>query len=443
MSQEKKLEILLLSDHPLIPSGVGTQAKYLIEGLLATGKFSFYCLGGAVKHPNYDLLAVNEARYGRDWLVKPVDGYGNKELLRETIAARRPAAVLMITDPRFFTWVWEMEDEIRTQCPLLYWHVWDNDPTPHFNRRYYDSTDKIVALSLKTYGLLQDLRIPEEKFCYIPHAVPPDVFRRLPDEDVLRFKKEHLGPHANAKFFVFWNNRNARRKMTGDVMASFAEFSRTAPGSVLMMHTNPADSEGQDVIALSRLFGVNRNLIVSDHPVPVETMNMLYNVADVTVNIASNEGFGLSTLESIMAGTPIVAHMTGGLQFQLGDWWKDLGGDFSSQEKMTRLAQKNLAAGKGLWTGVPVFPAARNCVGSQSIPYIYDDRCATPDVVAALLKVHAMSPARRREMGARAAEFARENFSMASMIQSWDETLTSSIAKFRSSPVAKFHVISA
>jgi len=439
----KKLEILLLSDHPLIPSGVGTQARYLIEGLLATGKFSFYCLGGAVKHPSYELLAVDEKRYGKDWLVQPVDGYGTKEMLRETIARRRPAAVVMFTDPRFFTWVWEMEDEVRSQCPLLYWHVWDNDPTPHFNRRYYDSTDKVVALSLKTYGLLQDLKIPKDKFSYIPHAVSPDVFRRLPEEDVARFKHEHLGPHGKSNFFVFWNNRNARRKMTGDVIASFSQFSRSAPGAVLMMHTNPADGEGQDIIALSRLFDVNKNLIISDRPVPTDTMNMLYNVADVTLNVASNEGFGLSTLESIMAGTPVIAHMTGGLQFQMGDWWKGLEGDFTSQEKMTRLAKKNFESGKGLWTGVPVFPAARNCVGSQSIPYIYDDRCATEDIVAALSKMHATGRERRRALGDAAARFARENFDLSSVIKSWDETLTDAVESFRSRPVMKFHVVSA
>ena len=47
-------------------------------------------------------------------------------------------------------------------------------------------------------------------------------------------------------------------------------------------------------------------------------MNMLYNISDVTINIASNEGFGLGTAESLMAGTPIVVNVTGGLQDQCG-----------------------------------------------------------------------------------------------------------------------------
>jgi hypothetical protein len=43
-----KKKILVLSDHPLSPSGVGTQTKYMIEALLKTGRYQFICLGGAI-----------------------------------------------------------------------------------------------------------------------------------------------------------------------------------------------------------------------------------------------------------------------------------------------------------------------------------------------------------------------------------------------------------
>ena len=34
---DKKIKVLTLSDHPLLPSGVATQTKYVIEALLKTG----------------------------------------------------------------------------------------------------------------------------------------------------------------------------------------------------------------------------------------------------------------------------------------------------------------------------------------------------------------------------------------------------------------------
>ena len=80
----KKTKILVLADHPLSPSGVGTQTRYMIEALLKTGRYSFICLGGAMKHASYDPIAVDP--WGDDWRVIPIDGYGSAaELLREMI----------------------------------------------------------------------------------------------------------------------------------------------------------------------------------------------------------------------------------------------------------------------------------------------------------------------------------------------------------------------
>ena len=69
---EKKIKILTLSDHPLSPSGVGTQTKYIIEGLLATGRYEVVSLGGAIKHSDYSPVKVD--KWGDDWVIYPVDG---------------------------------------------------------------------------------------------------------------------------------------------------------------------------------------------------------------------------------------------------------------------------------------------------------------------------------------------------------------------------------
>ena len=69
----KKIKVLTISDHPLSPSGVGTQTKYVIEALLNSGKFEVISLGGAMKHTDYTPKAVDP--YGEDWKIIPVDGY--------------------------------------------------------------------------------------------------------------------------------------------------------------------------------------------------------------------------------------------------------------------------------------------------------------------------------------------------------------------------------
>ena len=65
-----------------------------------------------------------------DFVIKPVDGFGNHEIIRNILINERPDAVLLFTDPRQFFWLWDIEDEIHQICPITYWHVWDNDPYP-------------------------------------------------------------------------------------------------------------------------------------------------------------------------------------------------------------------------------------------------------------------------------------------------------------------------
>ena len=40
----KKIKVLTLGDHPLSPSGVGTQSKNVFESLLKSGKFEILSL---------------------------------------------------------------------------------------------------------------------------------------------------------------------------------------------------------------------------------------------------------------------------------------------------------------------------------------------------------------------------------------------------------------
>lgn len=49
----KKIKLMILSDHILASSGVGSQTKYIVDFLHKTGKYQFIYLGGAIKHQDY------------------------------------------------------------------------------------------------------------------------------------------------------------------------------------------------------------------------------------------------------------------------------------------------------------------------------------------------------------------------------------------------------
>jgi glycosyltransferase involved in cell wall biosynthesis len=310
----RKTKILMLSDHPLSTSGVGVQARYLIQGLIATGKYSFRCFGGAVKHDNYDTLKVND-----DFVIKPTNGFGDKNLLRMTLAVERPDVLLLFTDPRFFIWVWEMEDEIHQVCPIAYNHLWDGPPWPEYNRVLYESTDLVNCINYPTYDMVRQ-RFPE-KTNYIPHAVPKEIFHPISAEESLRLRERVLGKERLDHFVVTYVSRNARRKMPSDVIISFKQFLTALEAkeghrkASLVMHTDPLDPEGPNLHHVIDMLHLKEHVIFSKDRIGFPEMNSLYAISDTVVNrscfpagtnVASSEGF--KHIEDVRVGDLVMSH---------------------------------------------------------------------------------------------------------------------------------------
>ena len=390
-----KIKIFTISDHPLSPSGVGTQTKYIIEGMLKTGKYQFVSFGGAIKHPNHQPQQTEE--WGEDWIIWPVDGYGNPDQVRAMVQQQKPDILWFMTDPRFYGWLWNIENEIRAHVPMVYYHVWDNYPYPKFNRPSYLSNDHIACISKLTHDIVQTVT-PEVGSSYIPHAVDGAVFAPEAVERIAAIKKEK---NLEDKFVVFWNNRNARRKQSGSLIFWFKEFLDKVgnENTTLIMHTDIKDQHGQDLEAIIHELGLtNGEVLFSRQKVAPADLAMMYNLADVTINVADAEGFGLATLESLSCGTPIIATLTGGLQDQLTD-------------------------GEN-WYGIGLEPASKAIIGSQEVPYIYEDRLNGDDVVNALVKMYEMSPEERTALGAEGRAWTEREFSFDQYVERWDTLFT-------------------
>jgi glycosyltransferase involved in cell wall biosynthesis len=387
---DKKIKVMVLSDHPFSPSGVGTQTKYMVELLLKTGKYQFFCLGGAVKHSDYRIARTEE--WGENLIIMPVDGYGTPEIVRSVLNDYKPDIVWFMTDPRFWTWLWQVEQEVRSKVPMVYYHVWDNYPYPKFNRSYYLSNDKVVTISKLTSDIVRTVA-PEVEEEYLPHAVNTNIFKPLDESSYKELRMEN-------KTLFFWTNRNARRKMSGSVVWWYKEFLDLVghDKAFLLMHTDPKDEHGQDLEAIANELGLNKsNFGISSGKVPAEMMAKFYNAADCTINISDAEGFGLSVLESLAAGTPVIANKTGGMQDQMTD-------------------------GTDIY-GVLINPTSRAVIGSQQVPYIYEDRISKEDFIDALLKIHNMTRKERKEIGAKARENVLKNFSFDQYGANWDRIL--------------------
>ena len=398
MSEKKK--IFVLADHPFTPSGVGSQTKYFCEALLKTGRYSFICFGGAIKHQTYQPMRTEE--WGDDWIIYPVDGYGSQDQVRSVLRQQKPDLLWFMTDPRFWTWLWAMDNEIRTHIPMVYHHVWDNFPAPMFNKGYYQSNDKIVCISKVTHEIVKTVA-PDIDSIYLPHAVDGDLFKPLAKSVRKRIRKEAMNIEED-KFVFFWNNRNARRKQSGTLIFWFKEFLDRVghDKATLLMHTDPHDVHGQNLTHIMQHLGLDEGqLYFSTAKMPPEKLGEVYNSVDCTINISDAEGFGLATLESLSCGVPIIVNMTGGLQEQVTD-------------------------GEN-WFGIGIEPNSKAIIGSQDVPYIYEDRIGKEDFINALTQMYEMSPEERSSLGMAGREHVLKNYNFDKFNNDWIKTIDETI----------------
>jgi hypothetical protein len=435
-----KKKILLLSDDFRLPSGIGTISKEIIFNTVK--EFDWVQLGAAINHPDagkaFDLSQEIIRETGvEDASVKliPWNGYGDRNILFAILNQEQPDAILHFTDPRYWTWLYQLEHEIKTtfRIPITYYSIWDDLPYPMWNAPFYGSCDMIMGISkqsdnihrevLKQNGfgvvnydegdsLPQDLKWNQVLTGFVPHGLNHNIFKPLSatDTNLIAMTKK-IKEDNGVDFVVFWNNRNIRRKQPGDLIIAFKHFVDGLPQDkqrkvALLMHTQPIDENGTDLRAVAKDLAPNCKILFSEQKLSAQDLNVLYNVVDVVVNIGSNEGWGLSSTEAMLSATPIINNVTGGLQDQCGftdenDEWVRFNGEFSTNH-MGRY--KN----HGNWVK-PVFPSNRSLQGSPMTPYIFDDRAQFEDVAKAIAYWYGTDVEWRKTYGLEGRDFCLTN----------------------------------
>mgnify|MGYP001239378015 CR=1 FL=1 len=419
----KRKKILLMSDDIRMHSGVATQGKEIVLGTL--DKYDWVQIGGAIKHPDAGKRVVVQSddnyKLPREncIVIYPTNGYGDPHLLRNVISAEKPDAIMHFTDPRFWIWLYQMEHEIRTNIPIVYYNIWDDIPDPMYNKNFYRSSDQLLGISKQTYGInkrvLDGCGYEDWQLQYIPHGVSDRKFSKVNKSSSKFIEFESKFGIDKYKFKVLYLNRNIRRKSPGDVALAYKHFmDKLTPEQqkecCLIWHSAVTDDQGTDMKAVC-------NALLPEYPViftyekggPVndEEMNFLYNTADVYINMASNEGFGLGSLEALSVGTPIIVNVTGGLQDQCG--FKKEDGSYLTADDYVELKSNHRGTYKdhGEWVK-PIFPSNISLSGSPLTPYIFDDRCSFEDGGNAIFEWYEAGDEERERCGQLGYEFVKD-----------------------------------
>ena len=421
--QKERKKILLICDDIRAYSGVSTIAREIV--VHTAQHFNWVNIAGAITHPDkgkrFDVSAETGKLAGIEdasVFLYPIDGYGDTSFIRTLIQLEKPDAIMLITDPRYFTWLFNIENEIRKKMPIIYLNIWDSPfPYPLWNKEFYESCDALLAISKQTKNINEVVLGDKAKnkiIKYLPHGLDPNNYFPITPEyskykEFKEFKKQLFGG-KEYNFVTFFNSRNIRRKQIPDTILAFRMFldkltKEEADKCCLLLHTELISEHGTDLHAVKEyLLADYPNSIVFHHQgVGVEQMNWLYNCSDHQILLTDNEGWGLSLTEALLAGKPIVANCQGGMQDQMrfenekGEWI-DFNIDFPSNHRGTYKKH-------GLWA-LPVYPSNISIQGSPQTPYISSDRVNPEDAAEQIAAIYYMSAEIRTQIGLKGREWA-------------------------------------
>lgn len=451
-------KILLLCDDIRMHSGIATMAREFV--LNSAHQINWFNLGAALKHPEtgkvLDISDDVNKRVGiedADIKVMPSNGYGNAQVVRQLIDREKPDAIFIFTDPRYWIWLFEIEREIRSKIPIFWLNIWDDYPAPNYNRSYYESVDLLMSISKQTKNineLVLGKKAIDKVIKYVPHGIDDKVFFPIldnhPDYSKFNTFKSNLYNNKEIEFTVFFNSRNIHRKRPADTILAYRIFcdiigKEAAKKCALLMKTEVKSDHGTDLKAVKTALTDPEyvNIYFNSDKLSPEQMNLLYNVADVTMLPSSNEGWGLSLTESMMAGTMIIPNVTGGMQDQCrfendkGEWI-DFDADFPSNHRGTYTKH-------GEWAE-PVFPSNISLAGSPLTPYIFDDRCSPEDLANAIAKVYMLGKEERLRRGIEGRNWAMSDeaqMSASNMTKNIIESMNEAFDKFK--PRKEFDII--
>jgi len=393
------LTLLWHSNAPWSPTGYGNQTMINTPRIAAAGWklliSAFYGLAGHILEWQDGIRVLPGVKhpYGADI----IDGH----------AYRWEAdMVLTLLD------VWVLPLNKMARLPWAAWCPVDHEPIPPLVKEFLKVCRWPLAMS--RFGETQMKKVGLENVHYIPHGVESSIFqpgnraeaRRELAETIIHEQHEQKGLLTEDTFLVAMvaaNKGDPSRKAFNEVLVAWKLFHDLHPESHLYLHTEVNPQElGVDLRGVMEILQVPETSISFPPGYDYRVggigpgyLNKVYNAADVFLNPAWGEGFGIPIVEAQMAGCPVIV------------------GDNTSQRELCLSG----------WTvkGAPFITPMKS----------FQFRPIEAEIVAALEKAQGMEQAERERMRQEAREKALAYDADTVFLKHWLPFLTAAATEIR------------
>lgn len=233
------------------------------------------------------------------------DGYGN-DMLAQRAAYWKADIVITLVD------AWVINPQVTSQfrwCPLF---PVDCDPVPPAVVSSLRQAWKPIAYARWGQEKAKEVGIPA---LYIPHCVDTKVFTPMDKHEA---RKASGLPEDRLDWFfagiVAANKGNPSRKAFDQQIRGFAEFHKTNPKSMLILHADIWGGwAGENLGRICELAGLPREAVITppfyefnEGMIGADYMRRLYSSMDVLMNVTRGEGFGVPIIEAQACGRPAI-----------------------------------------------------------------------------------------------------------------------------------------
>ncbi len=197
---------------------------------------------------------------------------------------------------------------------------------PHFltpeSARYYGQIDQavlkcdhIIAVSESTKrDIIRLTGAPEHKITVVYEAAHP-MYRPLDDAQVRQSVKAKFGLDND---FILFVSTIEPRKNVPTLLTAYKQLVDNYRAPVSLALGGEKGWLSDEVFALVDKLGLQERVRFLGHVSPEDLLG-LYNAAQVLVHPAFYEGFGLTPLEAMACGTPVIVSNTSSLPEVVGD----------------------------------------------------------------------------------------------------------------------------
>jgi len=290
------MRILWWSNAPWAKTGYGEQTRQTVSRLIEAGH-EVACLS------NYGLRG--SALIWQGITVYPaVEHWSGIEMLKPALKHTEADLLISLYD------VWAIPPEARgiIKCPWAAMIPVDGTPVPDEIVKCAAFVDFPIAFSYFGIGRFEDMHVDAD---YIPLGVDCSVFK--PGDK--RAAREEIGLPQDAFVVavVATNKGFPCRKSWHELIPAFAHFQKKHPDAVLYLHTTLRPKKaGAQIDKLIQESDIPRSALAFPDAgeleigVQQETVAQIFRAADVLLNPAKGEGFGLPIVEAQACGTPVI-----------------------------------------------------------------------------------------------------------------------------------------